>query len=245
MTAAALTSPPPGGQSFSIGAVLERLKPEFPDVSISKIRFLESEGLVTPQRTASRYRQYTRADVERLRYVLAAQRDHYLPLKVIKDQLDAIDRGLEPATPAARLPRSLVSADGPQPRDFAVSTQVRMSRSEVLAQTGLSATGLAELEQFGLVSSGPGDYFDADAVLVAQTAGELLAAGLEARHLRPFRTAAERQAGVVAQMVSSSARQKDPDARERAGAAANDLAATTLRLHGQLMKAALRAELGT
>ena len=93
-----------------LGATCE---PEFPDLSISKIRFLESEELVTPDRTASGYRQFSDADVERLRYVLAAQRDHYLPLRVIKDQLDAIDRGLEPATPAPRLPRSLVSADGP------------------------------------------------------------------------------------------------------------------------------------
>ena len=112
MTAAGL----PPARRLSIGAVLARLKPEFPDVSVSKIRFLESEGLVTPDRTPSGYRQFSAADVERLRYVLAAQRDHYLPLKVIKDQLDAIDRGLEPATPAPRLPRRLVSADGPRRR---------------------------------------------------------------------------------------------------------------------------------
>ena len=89
----------PSNPSLSIGAVLSRLKAEFPDVSISKIRFLESEGLVTPHRTPSGYRQFSAADVERLRYVLGAQRDQYLPLRVIKDQLDAIDRGLEPATP--------------------------------------------------------------------------------------------------------------------------------------------------
>src|SRR6478735_9545309 len=110
--------------SLSIGAVLTRLQPEFPEVSISKIRYLESEGLVTPHRTPSGYRQFTGADVERLRYVLAAQRDQYLPLRVIKDQLDAIDRGLEPATPEARLQRPLLVADGPSPRDFAATTEV-------------------------------------------------------------------------------------------------------------------------
>src|SRR6478735_9455290 len=133
----------PSNPSLSIGAVLARLKPEFPEVSISKIRYLETEGLVTPHRTPSGYRQYSGADVDRLRYVLGAQRDQYLPLRVIKDQLDAIDRGLEPGTPEARLPRSLTVADGPSPRDFAASSQVRMTRAELLAQSGLTATSLA------------------------------------------------------------------------------------------------------
>jgi len=230
--------------SLSIGAVLTRLKSEFPDVSISKIRFLESEGLVTPHRTPSGYRQFSDADVARLRYVLGAQRDHYLPLRVIKDQLDAIDRGLEPGTPEARLPRSLTVAEGPSPRDFAPTAQVRMTRAELLAQSGLSATSLAELEQFGLISAGPGGYFDADAVHVAGTAAELLAVGLEPRHLRSFRTAADREATLITQLVSAQAHQRDPDARERAGAEAAQLASTILRLHSQLVKAGLRRDLG-
>ena len=230
--------------SRSIGAVLTRLQPEFPEVSISKIRFLESEGLVTPHRTPSGYRQFSAADVERLRYVLGAQRDQYLPLRVIKDQLDAIDRGLEPGTPEARLPRSLSIADGPSPRDFAASSQVRMTRSELLAQSGLTATSLAELEQFGLISAGPGGYFDADSVHVAGTAAELLAVGLEPRHLRSFRTAADREATLITQLVSAQAHQRDPDARERAGAEAAQLASTILRLHSQLVKAGLRRDLG-
>ena len=230
--------------SLSIGAVLTRLKPEFPDLAISKIRFLESEGLVTPHRTPSGYRQFSAADVERLRYVLAAQRDHYLPLKVIKDQLEAIDRGLEPGTPEARLPRSVVAPDGPSPRDFAASTHIRMTRAELLAQSGLDATSLVELEQFGLVAAGPGGYFDADTVLVAGTAAELLAVGLEARHLRSFRTAADREATLITQLVSAQTHQRDPDARERAAAEAAQLASTVLRLHAQLVKAGLRRDLG-
>ncbi|HEY5114491.1 MAG TPA: MerR family transcriptional regulator [Nakamurella sp.] len=230
--------------SFSIGAVLTRLKPEFPDLAMSKIRFLESEGLVTPHRTPSGYRQFSAADVERLRYVLAAQRDHYLPLRVIKDQLDAIDRGLEPGTPEARLPRSLQVADGPSPRDFAGTPQVRMTRAELLAQSGLTATSLAELEQFGLIGAGPGGYFDADSVLVAGTAADLLAVGLEPRHLRSFRTSADREATLITQLVSAQAHQRDPDARERAVAEAAQLAATILRLHTQLVKAGLRRDLG-
>ncbi len=230
--------------SFSIGAVLTRLKPQFPDLAISKIRFLESEGLVTPHRTPSGYRQFSAADVERLRYVLAAQRDQYLPLKVIKDQLEAIDRGLEPGMPEARLPRSVVAADGPSPRDFAATTQIRMTRSELLAQSGLTATSLAELEQFGLVAAGPGGYFDTDTVLTAGTAAELLAVGLEPRHLRSFRTAADREATLITQLVSAQAHQRDPDARERAAAEAAQLASTVLRLHAQLVKAGLRRDLG-
>lgn len=240
MTAAGL----PWTGVASIGSVLGRLKSEFPDVSISKIRFLESEGLVTPHRTPSGYRQFTAADVERLRYVLAAQRDHYLPLKVIKEHLDAIERGMEPATPSPRLPRALVSTVGPDIRDFAPTVEIRMTRSELLAESGLEATDLAELEQYGLLAAGTGGYFDSDAALIASTVAELLGAGLEPRHLRPFRTAAERESALVAQLVSAQARQKDPDARERAGAAAAGVAATVLQLHALLVKAGLRRELG-
>lgn len=244
MTISLADNDPSDNPSLSIGAVLNRLKPEFPDLAISKIRFLESEGLVTPHRTPSGYRQFSHADVERLRYVLAAQRDQYLPLRVIKDQLDAIDRGLEPGTPEARLPRSLAVATGPSPRDFATSARVRMNRAELLAQSGLTATSLAELEQFGLIAAGPGGYFDADSVLVASTAAELLAVGLEPRHLRSFRTAADREATLITQLVSAQVHQRDPDALERAVAEAAQLASTILQLHTQLVKAGLRRDLG-
>ena len=232
------------GEMASIGAVLARLKSEFPDVTISKIRFLESEGLVTPHRTPSGYRQFSAGDVDRLRYVLTAQRDHYLPLKVIKEQLDAIDRGLEPATPSPRLPRSLALADasptaGPTPR-----ADVRMTRAELLVESSLSNTDLRELEQFGILAPGTGGYFDAESVQLAITVAELLAAGLEPRHLRPFRTAAERESTLIAQLVSAQARQRDPDARERAGTEAAQLAGVVLRLHALLVKAGLRRELG-
>ncbi len=244
MTAAGL----PWTGVASIGSVLNRLKSEFPDVSISKIRFLESEGLVTPHRTPSGYRQFSAIDVERLRYVLAAQRDHYLPLKVIKEHLDAIDRGMEPATPSPRLPRALVSADAAQQagngRELTPVLHIRMTRAELLAESGLQAGQLTELEQFGLIAAGTGGYFDAESAIIASTVAELLAAGLEPRHLRPFRTAAERESTLVAQLVSAQARRQDPDARERAGAAAAGVAATVLRLHSLLVKAGLRRELG-
>ncbi len=240
MTAAGMT----GEGFFSIGSVLTRLKSDFADISISKIRFLESEGLISPHRTPSGYRQFSHADVQRLRYVLTAQRDQYLPLRVIKDQLDAIDRGLEPASPSPRMPRALVSADGPTMRDLAPSGDVKMTRQELLAQSQLSNTDLRELETYGLLGANAGGWFDAEAVQIASIVAELLAAGLEPRHLRPFRTAAEREAATIGQLVSAQARQRDPDARERAGAEAAQLATVVLRMHALLVKAALRRELG-
>jgi DNA-binding transcriptional MerR regulator len=241
MTAASLGS----GSTLNIGAVLDQLKPDFPDVSISKIRYLESEGLVTPERTASGYRKFKASDVARLRYALAAQRDHYLPLKVIKEQLDAIDRGLEPATPSPTLPRALTVVGGPQPEEFAgVTGSVRMTRVELLADSGLSSAELRELEGFGLLGAGPGGYYDADAAMLARTVAELVGAGLEPRHLRQFRTAADREASLVGQLVAAQARQKDPDARERAESDAAQLAAVLMRLHALLVKGALRRELG-
>jgi DNA-binding transcriptional MerR regulator len=245
MTAAGVADEPTWS---SIGVVMARLKPDFPDVTISKIRFLESEGLITPRRTPSGYRQFSDSDVDRLKFVLAAQRDHYLPLKVIKEQLDAIDRGQEPVGPPARLPRTLTVATAPALDDAtaaASTATVRMSRAELLAGTGLTATQLVELEHYGLLAPAPGDWFEAEAVQIAAVVAELLAAGLEARHLRSLRTAAEREASLVAQLVAAQARQqRDPDARERAGAAAATLAATSSRLHGHLVRASLRRELG-
>ena len=241
MTAAGL----PDGPTLSIGAVLSRLKGEFSDVSISKIRFLESEGLVTPQRTPAGYRQFTETDVARLRYVLGAQRDQYLPLRVIKEHLDAIDRGLEPGVPSPRLPRSLSIATGPSPDDLTgTPSAVRMSRVELLAESGLTSQQLRELEGFGLLAPGPGGWYDADAAVLANTVAELVQEGLEPRHLRQFRTAADREASLVAQLVSAQAKQKDPDARERADATAAQLAAVMLRLHSLLVKTGLRRELG-
>ncbi len=242
MTAAGASA---GGAGLSIGAVLARLKPEFPDLTISKIRFLESEELVTPERTAAGYRQFSAAHVARLRYVLTAQRDHYLPLKVIKDQLDAIDRGLEPGTPAPRLPHSLTVAGAPQPADFAASREVRMTRDELLGDSGLSDAALTEFESAGLIAAGARGYYGEDAALTARTLSELLDLGLEPRHLRSLRTTADREAAMVAQLVTAQARQRHPDARERASEAAASHAATVMRLHALLLKAALRRELGS
>lgn len=234
-----------GDAVLSIGAVLAGLRTEFPDVTISKIRFLESEGLIAPRRTASGYRQFSAADVSRLRFVLAAQRDRYLPLKVIKDQLDAMDSGLQSPTVTALTPRQAQpappSADGmPAAADFATGAEFRMTREELLAVAGISLAMLAELEQHGLIRPGAAGFYDADSVLVARTALALTEFGLEPRHLRSFRTAADREVGMIAQIVTPVARQRDPDARERADDVVRELAALTVRLHALLVKAGLR-----
>lgn len=233
---------------LTIGAVLTRLQADFPDVTLSKIRYWETEGLVTPHRKPSGYREYSERDVERLRFVMSAQRDRYLPLKVIRDELAALDRGEQPELPAPRMPIAVVLAtDGPTPDDLAPArgpAPARLDRSDLLTTSGLQATALAELEHFGLVKAGPGGWFDADAVVTARIAAELIAAGLEARHLRSFRTSADREVTMIAQLVSAQARQRDPDARERAEAEAHRLAATILRLHVLLVKSGLARDLG-
>ncbi len=225
----------------SIGSVLSQLRPEFPDVTISKIRFLESEGLVRPERTPSGYRQFAPADVQRLRYVLAAQRDHYLPLKVIKEQLEAMDCGTRPGSPA-RGPRALVGLVDPSARveDVAAGESVRMTQEELLAGAGIDAAALTELEQYGVIRPGAAGFYDADAVLLARTARAMTGFGLEARHLRAFRASADREVGLLAQIVAPVSRSRDPDAHERADEVARELAVLSVRLHALLVKTGLR-----
>ncbi|MEO7125293.1 MAG: MerR family transcriptional regulator [Nakamurella sp.] len=232
---------------LSIGAVLARLKPEYPDLTISKIRFLEAEDLVTPERTQAGYRQFSNADISRLRYILTAQRDQYLPLKVIKEQLDAIERGVDPGPTAARHPRSLVIAHAAEivTGRGATFREVRLTRDELIAEAGLSEADLAQAESFGLVDAARGGYYETDAVLAARTVAELLALGLEPRHLRTLRSTAQREAAMVAQLVAPTARKREPDARQRARADASNHAATLLRLHALLVRSAIGQELGT
>lgn len=227
---------------LSIGEVMARLSPDFPDLTISKLRFLEAEKLVVPARAPSGYRKYALADVDRLRYVLTMQRDHYLPLKVIREHLDAIDRGLEPpdlGVPGPRAPRVLVSADGvPSPEELArPEVELRLSRSELLAESGLDESTLAALESHGLIPAGA--HYDADALVVARTVASMTAFGLEARHLRPFRLAADREVGLVAQVVTPMARGRSPQAKAQAEEAARELASHALALHAALVRRGL------
>ena len=235
----------PARAFMSIGEVLGQLRPEFPDITISKIRFLESEGLVEPERTASGYRKFSREDVGRLRYVLSAQRDHYLPLRVIKEHLDAIDRGLEPPALSGggpKVPRALVAAEGlPGPDAFLPDvSEVRLSKRELLDAASLEPDRLDQLEQYGLVGPVPGtSHYDGNALLIAKTVAEMARFGIEARHLRPFKAAADREVGLVEQVVTPLVRQRNPEARARADEVARELAALSVRLHATLVRAGI------
>jgi DNA-binding transcriptional MerR regulator len=241
------------GSFLSIGEVLGQLRPEFPDITISKIRFLEAEGLIHPERTPSGYRKFSSGDVARLRFVLAEQRDHYLPLRVIKDHLDAIDRGLEPpeagpGTSTRRGPRAVSSvptAGLPDAEAFLPEpSEMRLTRDELLSHAGLEPAQLDQLEQFGLVSKRAGGNYDGDALVVAACTAEMARYGIEPRHLRAYRTAADREIGLFEQVVTPLMRQRNPEARGRAEEAVRELAALSVRLHAALVKAGLRAELG-
>jgi len=231
---------------LSIGEVLTHLRPDFPDVTISKIRFLESEGLIEPERTSAGYRKFSHGDVQRLRYVLTAQRDHYLPLRVIKDHLEALDRGLEPPTPTSggpRVPRALVAAEGlPGPEAFVREPgELRLSRKELMEEADLDDAALTKLEQFGLGAPRAGsNHYDGTSLVVAKTVAEMSRFGIEARHLRSFKAAADREVGLVEQVVTPLVRQRNPEARARAEEVARELAALSVRLHAALVKAGLR-----
>jgi DNA-binding transcriptional MerR regulator len=247
-----MTSALPAASLMSIGEVLADLRGEFPDVTISKIRFLESEGLVEPARTPSGYRKFSHADVARLRYVLATQRDHYLPLRVIREHLDAIDRGLEPPALPGDRPRVPRAADEglPGPRSLSAEpVELRLTRAELVDAANIDADLFEQIEGFGLVAptrtaraSEP--TYDQDALVVATAVAELAAFGLEPRHLRAFRTAADRESDLIGQVVGPLLRQRSPDARARAEDTAREMGALALRLHTALVRSRLRRVVG-
>ncbi len=212
----------PARAYLGIGEVLAQLRAEFPDIRVSKIRFLESEGLIAPARSPSGYRRFGPADVEQLRFILTTQRDQYLPLRVIKERL---------AQPAADRP---AAAAAPRPE--------LLSRRELLDAAGIEDAQLSELETYGLVRR-VGRQYGQDAVDVAVTVAALAAYGVEARHLRAVRAAVERETSLIEQVVAPTLRQRNPGARELAGQTAREIAALLLPLHRALVEAAL-AEAG-
>jgi DNA-binding transcriptional MerR regulator len=196
----------------SIGQVLDELRPEFPDVSPSKIRFLEAEGLIQPLRSSSGYRRFAVADIERLRFILTAQRDEYLPLRVIKDRLDAVDG-------------TAVGAGGEVP-------PVSMTRSELLTAAGAAEGMLAELEDYGLVRRAR--VYGTQSLSVVREAVLLAEYGIQPRHLRSVKASADRETSLVEQAVAPMTRQKG--SREPALRAARDIAGRIARLHATLVE---------
>jgi DNA-binding transcriptional MerR regulator len=272
---------------LGISEVLAQLRPEFADISVSKIRFLETEGLIAPARSPSGYRRFSAQDVDRLRFILTAQRDQYLPLRVIRERLDRLDQvsagsaglaaagrpgavgmsggtglsgGIGDPSGGGRQPGQPWSAEagranagvrtggrsgtgGDREVAPAAGTQEsQLTRRELLDQTGVSEALLTELETFGLLRRS-GRYYSPDAVEVARTAGALTAFGVEARHLRAVRAAAERESTMIESLLAPILRQRGSGARELAGRTARECALLVLRLHAALVDGAL-AEAG-
>jgi DNA-binding transcriptional MerR regulator len=225
---------------FTIGEVLATLRGEFPDVTISKIRYLEAEDLVHPQRTPSGYRKFSTADIARLRFVLTTQRDRYLPLRVIKEQLEALDRG-EPLPGSSAAPVSWVAADG-RP-DGTVAPP--LSAADFAAAAGLDDVQLADCVQYGLVGRDSSGRHPVSDLPVARAAAGLARHGIEPRHLRVHLSAAEREAALLEQLVAPMLRARSDDARARATELLNELAGLSTALHTALLEARLREVLGS
>ncbi len=283
---------------LSIGEVLSLLTAEFPDVTISKIRFLESQGLIDPERTPSGYRKFYETDVERLKWILRQQRENFLPLKVIRGRLGDEPSGADdeadetPATPisanhptaasaptpiggaptaartplhpveeptpltkvrrspvsaspatetAARLPRT-IEPPAPAAEDDETS-EVALTVEELVVATGLTEARVNELAKFGLIEPrtlGGIEYYDADALAIAQAAAGFLQFGVEARHLRPFKSAAEREAGLFEQIVLPLLKQRNPAARRQAGETLAQLGVLGEDLRAALVRQAVR-----
>ena len=301
------------GGSRSIGEILDDLRGDFPDISVSKIRFLESQGLITPERSPSGYRQFTDGDLDLLRWILRQQRDHYLPLKVIRRRLKegdgpnqesgsqesggqelevSIEAGRPPAAAPAgtaagpatartaaasvavdearlTLPEPapapspdddavwLVPADGPDPAATATPApraaaafpadelwpaggDGRYSRNDIRQQTGLDEQSMGELESFGLLPAAGPEGYGPEALRIAEIAAGFFAYGVEARHLRMYKTSAEREAAFLGQVVMPMVNAKDPAAGPRAAEALTELA----RLGAALRLSMLRVGIG-
>lgn len=222
----------------SIGEVLVTVKTEFPDITISKIRFLESEGLIEPERTPSGYRKFYEKDVERLRQILRMQRDEYLPLKVIKERLRQQEAG------DGEVQEAVAEEAGEPAEELAEPpTGLQMSIEEMSAATGVDRERIKELESFGLVCShGPESarYYDGDDYVILSIVKDLFRYGVEPRHLTMYKHFAEREAAFFETIVMPQLRQRNPEARRAATNALTELAKASRKLKAALLRTNLR-----
>jgi DNA-binding transcriptional MerR regulator len=257
----------------SIGDVLNQLREEFPEITISKIRFLESQGLVDPERTPSGYRKFYSGDVERLRWILREQREHFLPLKVIKERLDEIDRdgGFAESPEAKAEATEAVAAlfasahtdtarsegdtvadsladDGSDPFGLENGGAI-LTRSELAELAGLDDAGLAELEAYGFLkpslTTPDRALFDEDALTIAKIAQAFMQFGIEPRHLRMYRAFVEREASLFSQVLMPYRRQRNPEARAREIETLGELAGLGRRLRTALLQQSVRHSFGS
>ncbi len=264
MTIVQTTASSPPARLRSIGEVIAELRPQFPDVSSSKLRFLEAEGLVTPARLSNGYRKYTDHHVERLRIVLTLQRDQYLPLRVIKEKLAQHDAGhdvfAEPQTATVDV-RDEAAPAAPQERQQSLRQRIAelaaatfeptgeiqtFGREELLAASGLSRAALAEIEEARLIGPLPSGRYDEDAVIVASVAARLAERGLQVRHIRPTRITVDREIGNIETLVATQRKRRlSGDAADQNSLldSQRDIAGGFLALHAALLRIALRSSL--
>ncbi len=234
-----MTEPSAELSRLGIGKVIDELRSEFPELSITKIRYLESEGLIVPERTPSGYRKFSYGDVERLRFILRQQRDRFWPLGHIRQVLEDMDRGVVPpeeVNGAVAVPTLVLGQDGlPTAATFTEGrSQIRLSRAELIDSAGITSALLDSIEQYGLISRRKSQaYYDGHDLTVASVIAELAGLGLEPRHLKIFRTAADREIGLFEQIVSPVAKQHD---KARTAELTGAIAALSIRLHTVLVK---------
>jgi len=225
---------PDTGPQLSIGEVINLLRDDFPDVSVSKIRFLESQGLIDPDRSGSGYRQFDTSDVARLRFILQQQRDHFLPLKVIKSKLTLWERGEDVNTETTAATPNLDQEGEP------------LDRSELLKRSKLEDNELDALIDVGLVRPiRDSVVFPPEAGIVAVEAKRLMDQGLEARHLRTIRLSSEREADLLRQLVAPLLKASNPEARARAKDVLESSSDSVQAMHRALLASELRQHLKT
>jgi DNA-binding transcriptional MerR regulator len=224
----------PETSQLSIGEVINLLRDDFPDVSVSKIRFLESQGLIDPDRTGSGYRQFDGTDVARLRFILQQQRDHFLPLKVIKSKLTLWERGEDASGGAPAMTQNLDQEGEP------------LDRTELLKRSRLEEDELDALIDIGLIRPIQDSVvFPPEAGIVAMEAKRLLEQGLEVRHLRTVRLSAEREADLLEQLVAPLLKASNPEARVRAKDVLESTSDSVQAMHRALLATELRQHLKT
>jgi DNA-binding transcriptional MerR regulator len=219
---------------LTIGEVINLLKTEFPDVTVSKLRFLEGEGLISPPRSPSGYREFGATDIDRVRYILRQQRDHYLPLKVIKSKLTAWERGDEP---------TLAPVSGPPPETYFATTGVEMNAGELARAAGTTTDLIDRLVETGVLeprNTDDGAVFSDDDLSVALAAARLVAHGLEPRHLRSLRLAANRETDLLAQLTGPLLRHGSPASRRQAAEILADGAQAARELQDAVVRTQLR-----
>jgi DNA-binding transcriptional MerR regulator len=228
---------------LTIGEVLNQVRSEFDDISISKIRFLEAEGLIVPSRTKSGYRKFSSSDVDKLRYILRMQRDHYLPLKVIKEHIEAIDRGLKPEIDEIekpKVPSALVDLN----QLGIKKSNIRVTREELISNTSITDQDLKESEDYGLIKVlADKRHYDDIAVKTARVIAALSGFGLEPRHLKFLKSGSDRESSLIKQIASPMSRSKRPDAGEQALEMMREISNLTNQLHFILVSSTLDEEI--